>query len=175
MARMMDMALFYRFPNRKNVLRHGKAGIAACAVKYRMNFLTLDQTNSATVAQWLEDGRWVTACLCAAWCDTCNSYRSKFAELASVHPEHRFVWIDIEDQADLVGDFDIENFPTLLIQRKGVVSFFGTTLPEIKLADRLLRAQIDKDDAELRREAASSEERREWQSERNLAGRLSQP
>ncbi|HEX7644966.1 MAG TPA: thioredoxin family protein [Burkholderiaceae bacterium] len=139
-----------------------------------MNFLTLDQSNSATVTKWLEDGHWVTACLCAAWCDTCNSYRSKFAELASMHPELRFVWIDIEDQADLVGDFDIENFPTLLIQHKGVVSFFGTTLPEIKLADRLLRAQIDKNDAELLREAESNEERREWQRERNLAKRLSQ-
>jgi thiol-disulfide isomerase/thioredoxin len=139
-----------------------------------MNFLTLDQSNSATVAQWLEDGHWVTACLCAAWCDTCNSYRDKFAELANLHPDRRFVWIDIEDQADLVGDFDIDNFPTLLIQRNGLVSFFGTTLPDIKLADRLLRAQIDKNDAELQREAASSEERRLWQRERNLTKRLAQ-
>ncbi|MBV8635392.1 MAG: thioredoxin family protein [Burkholderiaceae bacterium] len=139
-----------------------------------MNILTLNQDNSATVAQWLRDGHWVTACLCAAWCDTCTSYRAKFDELASMHPERRFVWIDIEDQADLIGDFDIENFPTLLIQQNGVVSFFGTTLPDMKLADRLLRAQIEKGEAELRREAASSEERRHWQSERNLASRLSQ-
>ena len=139
-----------------------------------MNFLTLDQSSRDAVGQWLRDGHWVTACLCAAWCDTCNSYRDKFAELASMHPERRFVWIDIEDQADLVGDFDIENFPTLLIQHKGVVSFFGTTLPDLKLADRLLRAQVDKDEAELRREANSSEERRQWQRERNLAERLSQ-
>lgn len=143
-------------------------------VKYRMNFLTLDQDNRPTVAQWLADGHWITACLCAAWCDTCGSYRDKFAELASMHPERRFVWIDIEDQADVVGEFDIDNFPTLLIQRRGVVSFFGTTLPEIKLADRLLRAQLEKDDAALQREAQSSEERRGWQQERNLATRLSQ-
>ena len=138
-----------------------------------MNILTLDRNNSAAVAQWLRDGYWVTACLCAAWCDTCNSYRVKFDELASRHPERRFVWINIEDQADLIGDFDVENFPTLLIQQKGVVSFFGTTLPDIQLADRLLRAQIDKDEAELQREAAGSEERRGWQTERNLEQRLS--
>ena len=91
-----------------------------------------------------------------------------------MHPERRFVWIDIEDQSDLVGDFDVDNFPTLLIQHKGIVSFFGTTLPDIKLADRLLRAQIEKSEEELQREAASSEERRQWQNGRNLSQRLGQ-
>lgn len=137
-----------------------------------MNFLTLDKSNYATIARWLTDGKWVTACLCAAWCDTCTSYRAKFAELASMHPEQCFVWIDIEDQADLVGDLDIDNFPTLLIQRLNVVSFFGTALPDLNLADRLLRAQLDKSQLELDREAASSEERKNWQKDCNLLPRL---
>lgn len=110
--------------------------------------LTLEQHNLRRLAAWLDDGAWVVACLCAAWCDTCNSYRNTFDDLAARHPDKHFVWIDIEDRADLVGDIDVENFPTLLIQRSDMVAFFGTVLPDARLADRLIRAQTEKDGTE---------------------------
>ena len=49
-----------------------------------------------------------------------------------------------------VGDIDVENFPTLLIQHSDAVAFFGTVLPDAKLADRLILAQAEKSDVELR-------------------------
>ena len=133
---------------------------------------TLEQHNRIQLTEWLDEGAWVIACLCAAWCDTCCSYRRSFDELAARHPEQRFVWIDIEDQADLVGDIDVENFPTLLIQRGDTVAFFGTVLPDTRLAERLIKAQTEKSDAELHTEAAGSAEHREWQRLCNLRTRL---
>jgi thioredoxin 1 len=133
---------------------------------------TLEQNNRAQLAEWLAQDAWIVACLCAAWCDTCRAYRSNFDQLAALHPDKRFVWIDIEDQADFVGDIDVENFPTLLIQHAGTVAFFGTVLPDTKLTDRLIVAQAEKSDEELRAEAASSPERREWQRVCNLRTRL---
>ena len=130
--------------------------------------ITLDKNNYVQLAEWLEQDAWVVACLCAAWCDTCRSYRSGFEQLATLHPDKRFVWIDIEDQADFIGDIDVENFPTLLIQRGDTVAFFGTVLPEIKLADRLIQAQAEKSIETLRAEAAGSAERTEWQHICNL-------
>jgi len=127
--------------------------------------LTLEQRDFDQLAAWLEDGSWVVACLCAAWCDTCNSYRGAFDELAARHPDKHFVWIDIEDRADLVGDIDVENFPTLLIQRGDAVAFFGTVLPDARLAERLLQAQAEKSEAEIRKQA-------DGQSEYNLRARL---
>jgi thioredoxin 1 len=106
-----------------------------------MPSLTLQPTSRATLAEWLDGDDWVVACLCAAWCDTCRAYRNSFDTLAQQHPDKRFVWIDIEDEADVVGDIDVENFPTLLIQRGDQVAFFGTVLPEVRLADRLISAQ----------------------------------
>ncbi len=137
-----------------------------------MNLLTLTADNRATLAAWLAEDATVTACLCAAWCDTCNTYQAKFAELANLHPDQYFVWIDIEDRADLVGDLDIDNFPTLLIQRGATVCFFGTVLPDTKLADRLLQAQLAKSDTELEREMQASEEKSGWQDDCNLRSRL---
>jgi thioredoxin-like negative regulator of GroEL len=126
------------------------------------------------LARALEEGRWVVACLCAAWCDVCKQYRPGFEALAAEHPEQQFVWIDIEDQADLVGDLDVENFPTILIQQRDVVVFFGTMLPEPRQVARLLEAQLTRSEEELRREANSSAERLAWQQSCNLRTLLAQ-
>ncbi|NRR28817.1 thioredoxin [Oxalobacteraceae bacterium] len=133
-----------------------------------MHSLTLQTDNRAEVLAALASERWIVACLCAAWCGTCSSYRDTFEELAARHPDKYFVWIDIEDHADVVGDLDVENFPTLLIQRHDIVAFFGTMLPDAALAHRLVLAQSAQSDAELAQLAGSSEQRREWQTSCNL-------
>ncbi|MCC2956232.1 thioredoxin family protein [Massilia sp. IC2-477] len=133
-----------------------------------MQSLTLDSDNRAAIAAAIDGDSLMVACLCAAWCGTCSSYRATFEELATRHPDKTFVWIDIEDQADVVGDLDVENFPTLLVQRGDTVAFFGTMLPDGAVADRLVQAQAAATLDELARLAASSEERRGWQRDCNL-------
>ncbi|HXF46857.1 MAG TPA: thioredoxin family protein [Burkholderiaceae bacterium] len=81
-------------------------------------------------------------CLCAAWCDTCAAYRATFAQLAQRHADARFVWLDIEDQEDLLGGLEVENFPTLLIAAGDEVRFFGTITPQPETLARLLRAHL---------------------------------
>jgi len=133
-----------------------------------MHSLSLDSTNRDAIADRIGGDAWIVACLCAAWCGTCGTYRSAFDTLAARHPDKTFIWIDIEDQADVVGDLDVDNFPTLLIQRHDTVAFFGTMLPDPALADRLVKAQAAQSDEELARLAASTDERRGWQRDCNL-------
>lgn len=133
-----------------------------------MHSLTLDSTTRDRIAATLDGDGWTVACLCAAWCGTCSTYRATFEEIAARHPDKQFVWIDIEDQADLVGDLDVENFPTLLLQRGDTVAFFGTMVPDGGVADRLVQAQAEQSPEELARLAGSTDERRAWQRECNL-------
>jgi thioredoxin 1 len=133
-----------------------------------MHSLTLEPATHAAIAARVAAGGWTVACLCAAWCGTCGSYRASFELLAARHPELHCIWIDIEDQADIVGELDIDNFPTLLIQHDDVVAFFGTVLPDPALAERLLAAQQATPLEDLKRLAGSSEERRSWQRDSNL-------
>lgn len=86
------------------------------------------------------DDQWFVACFCAAWCDTCTQYRPKLAALADSYPDRVFAWIDIEDHPDLLGDEDVENFPTLLVQRGSRVMFYGPMLPHIGHLERLLES-----------------------------------
>lgn len=84
---------------------------------------------------------WLVACLCAAWCGTCNEYRAAFEAAARQHRDARFAWVDIEDHSDALGEaLDIDNFPTLLVARGGEPRFFGVVLPHAATISRTLEA-----------------------------------
>ncbi|MEP6772736.1 MAG: thioredoxin family protein [Polaromonas sp.] len=86
--------------------------------------------------------RWVV-CLCADWCGLCRDYESVFSDMARRYPDHRFVWLDIEDRADLVGDIEVETFPTLLVADAGGTKFFGPLAPHAQTLSRLLDSLTD--------------------------------
>lgn len=79
------------------------------------------------------------ACLCADWCGTCRDYAQDYATLQASRPDIGFHWVDVEEQAELLGELDIENFPTLLIGVGGQPVFFGVLLPHIQTLERLLQ------------------------------------
>ena len=86
----------------------------------------------------------VLACLCAAWCDTCEAYRATFAALAAAHPGVQCRWVDIEDHADALdalpgGAPEIENLARLLLADGAGGGFFGSVLPHASVAERMLR------------------------------------
>ena len=94
----------------------------------------------------MDDGPVDVACLCAAWCRTCDGYRAVFdevtAELQATGAKLTPRWIDIEDEAELVGDLDVETFPTLLVASAGSVRFVGPLTPQPETLRRLLRAVL---------------------------------
>ena len=84
----------------------------------------------------------LVACLCAEWCGVCRDYRSRFAEAQSKFPQARFLWIDVEDEADLLYPLDVEDFPTLLLAVGDEPRFFGPVTPQLETLERLIRAQF---------------------------------
>lgn len=85
----------------------------------------------------------LVACYCAAWCDTCTQYRPPFEALAERLTDCTFIWIDIEESPELLGDEDVENFPTVLLQDGRGTLFFGTQLPHIGHLERLIQSVRD--------------------------------
>jgi len=83
---------------------------------------------------------WQVICLCAQWCGVCREYAALFNGLAEEHPRMRFQWVDVEDEEDVVGDLDVETFPTLLIAQGTRARFLGPLLPQAGVLDRLLRS-----------------------------------
>jgi thioredoxin 1 len=87
----------------------------------------------------------LVACLCADWCGTCRDYQATFEQTKAQFPGARFVWIDVENEAELVDPIEVENFPTLLIARRGQAMFFGTVTPHMETLQRLIRTQLAND------------------------------
>lgn len=112
---------------------------------------------------------WIVACLCAEWCSTCRAYRPVFDEAAGRAPVARFEWMDVEDEPHVLGDLEIETFPTLLITRGDEVAFFGAVTPHAatiaNLVERAAHGALgrvaDGDIVELARRARDWIERRE--------------
>ncbi len=53
------------------------------------------------------------------------------------------MWIDIEDESDLVEPLDVEDFPTLLLAAGAKPRFFGVVMPQARALERLIRTQLD--------------------------------
>ncbi len=112
------------------------------------------------------------ACLCAQWCGACREYRPAFEALASHFPAMRFVWVDVEDEPDVAGEINIDNFPTLVVQRDADVLFCGPMLPHISQLERLLQTFLAQSPEESRALAVSSPERRALQEVADVRSRL---
>jgi len=91
----------------------------------------------------MTDTDWLVVCLCAEWCGVCGEYRSRFEAVRARFPHVRFVWIDIEDQSDLVDPVEVDDFPTLLVACGNEPRFFGTIRPHPEVLERLLQGQLD--------------------------------
>ena len=73
--------------------------------------------------------RLIVACLCAQWCSVCRQWKPSFEGLATQFDQACWVWVDVEDKADLLGDFEPDSFPVLAVQR-GAQLLFCATLPQ---------------------------------------------
>jgi len=84
--------------------------------------------------------------LCAGWCHVCEDYRSRFEQVRlsvqADYPQCRFVWLDIEDEADVLEPLDVENFPTVLIGTGLEPRFFGVIGPQVAVLERMVRMTL---------------------------------
>lgn len=86
------------------------------------------------------------ACLCAAWCRLCDDYAPVFERvtqaLQTACPGLQTHWIDIEDEAELLGDFDVETFPTLVVVVGDELRFAGPLTPQPETLQRVLASVL---------------------------------
>jgi len=124
------------------------------------------------VLESAKEAEFLVACLCAAWCGTCREYAPGFNALRERFPETGFVWIDVEDESDIAGDIDVDNFPTIVIQRGSVVLFCGAMLPQVRQLERLLETFVAQSVDESASYASGTPERVGWQGLADIRSRL---
>lgn len=96
-------------------------------------------------------------CLCARWCDLCRDYAAVFQEIGRRFPALAFRWIDIEDEADLTGEMEVETFPTLIVaDALGRLVFAGPLAPQPGVLERLVLSACMPGSAPAARHAEAS-------------------
>jgi thioredoxin reductase (NADPH) len=104
-----------------------------------MSLLGTSVADRARLQTRLDDpAHLVVVALCAAWCSTCREFRVACESVAASRPAVSVVWIDIEDDAALLGDLDVETFPTLAIFEGAALRHYGPVLPVAALVERLV-------------------------------------
>lgn len=83
-------------------------------------------------------------CLCAQWCGNCRDYLPVFESLRERYAgAARLGWIDIEDESEVLGDIEVENFPTLLLLQGEVPVFLGPLVPQAAVLTQLVQSALD--------------------------------
>lgn len=83
-------------------------------------------------------------CLCAQWCGNCRDYLPVFESLRDRYAgAARMGWIDIEDESEVLGDVEVENFPTLLLLQGDVPLFMGPLVPQAAVLTQLVQSALD--------------------------------
>ena len=101
-----------------------------------MEILTSSPEDRDRLRVSLQEGLVVVA-LCAAWCNTCTEFRRGLESLPAQRAA--LVWLDVEDDADLCGDIEVESFPTLVAFRGEAVLHYGVTVPSAPVTARLMQ------------------------------------
>lgn len=103
--------------------------------------LKFPDKNDVEIRNLINAGQTLVVCLCAEWCNSCESWREQFAVLAEHYSDLCFVWLDIDKHPDMVAEVDLDVLPVLLIQTTYDIYFIGPIRPSEQVVITLLNSQ----------------------------------
>lgn len=101
--------------------------------------LLLPESDRDAIQQQLKCGKRLIVGLCASWCNNCADWRRTVSLLAEKYREFCFVWLDIDEHADMVAEVDLETLPVLLVQDNDQVLFLGSVIPKKDVTERIIQ------------------------------------
>jgi len=87
----------------------------------------------------------------AEWCGPCKQFAPTFEAVSEKHPDIVFAKVNVEEQQDLAGMFQVRSIPTLVFMREKIVVFSNPgVIPESNFEEGI--AQLKELDMEKVRE-----------------------
>uniref|UniRef100_Q31FU3 Thioredoxin n=1 Tax=Hydrogenovibrio crunogenus (strain DSM 25203 / XCL-2) TaxID=317025 RepID=Q31FU3_HYDCU len=94
----------------------------------------------------------------AEWCGPCKQFAPTFEAVSEKHPDIVFAKVNVEEQQDLAGMFQVRSIPTLVFMREKIVVFSNPgVIPESNFEEGI--AQLKELDMEkVRQDLAKAQE-----------------
>lgn len=88
--------------------------------------------DASLLAMALNDPRrTVVIALGAEWCSRCTEFQPAFLAQAQEAPEQEhWLWLNLEEHAELLGEFEPETLPLVWVYRGSTVSYGQAILPD---------------------------------------------
>lgn len=78
----------------------------------------------------------------ANWCAPCKVFATVFEKVAIMHPDIKFVSVDIEHEDKLATEFSIQSVPHLLVMKEGIAVYSDAgAIPEKTLSELVEQAR----------------------------------
>ena len=97
---------------------------------------TVQELTTATFDERVGDGLTVVD-FWAPWCGPCRAMAPQFERAAQLRPQYRFAKVNVDEQPELAGRFEVRSIPTLAVIRDGTL--IGTAAGMVR-ADDLVAA-----------------------------------
>jgi thioredoxin-like negative regulator of GroEL len=92
----------------------------------------------------------------APWCRDCSDLADVFRDAAERHPEHTFATLNAHDERELRASLQIQNVPSLMLFRDGVMLFSQPGSYDAELLDEIVEHAASLDMEQVRADLAAT-------------------
>ncbi len=107
----------------------------------------------------IEANKMVVLDFWASWCGPCTQFAPTFEKVSEEYPDIVFAKVNVEEEQDLAGMFQVRSIPTLAFMRDKIVIFSNPgVLPESNFKDAI-KQLVDLDMEQVHKDLAKEQEK----------------
>jgi thioredoxin 1 len=93
----------------------------------------------------------------AAWCGPCKFFAPIFEQAAGRHPEIAFAKVNVDEEQQLAGMFQVRSIPTIAFMREGIVIYAHSGALQASELDEILTKVKELDMAQVHADMAAQQ------------------
>jgi thioredoxin 1 len=101
----------------------------------------------------------------AEWCGPCKQFGPVFEEISEKHPEIAFCKVNVEEEQEIAGMFQVRSIPTITFMRQGIVVFSNPgAIPANALEDGI-KQLLELDMEQVHKDLADAQSKQESEAQ----------
>jgi len=99
----------------------------------------------------------------AEWCGPCKQFGPVFEEISEKYPNIAFAKVNVEEEQDLAGMFQVRSIPTLVFMREKIVVFSNPGAIPGNALEEAIKQLVDLDMEQVHKDLAEAQAKEQQQ------------